>query len=98
MNESEMKLHRLFAAARTAPPAGEAGAMPGPLKTRVLAHWRAAAAAEAGRGLALVFRAALVCATIVMLVSVVWSFGDLTRDPDNDVAIANHELREDVMP
>jgi hypothetical protein len=98
MNDSDLKLHRLFAAARSAPPALETGAMPGPLQTRVLAHWRAAAAAEPGRSLALVFRAALVCAAIVMLVSVAWSFGDLTHDPESDVAIANYELREDVMP
>ena len=97
MNDSDLKLNRLFAAARSAPPARETGAMPGPLKTRVLAHWRAAAA-EPGRSLALVFRAALVCAAIVMLVSVAWSFGDLTQDPESDVAIANYELREDVMP
>ncbi|HEY2951406.1 MAG TPA: hypothetical protein VGK40_02420 [Verrucomicrobiae bacterium] len=98
MNEPEVQLNRLFAAARRAPPAEEAAAMPGPLKTRVLAHWRAAAAAEAGRSLALVFRTALVCAAIVMLVSVAWSFGELTHDPENEVAIANYELREDVMP
>jgi hypothetical protein len=98
MSEPEMQLNRLFAAARMAPPADEAAAMPGPLQTRVLAHWRAAAAAEAGRSLALVFRAALVGAAIVMLLSVAWSFGVLTHDPENEVAIANYELREDVMP
>ena len=72
--------------------------MPGYLKARVLANWRAAAAEEMGHGLALVFRVALLGAAVVMLVSIVWSFGELAYDPDNDVATANYELRQDVMP
>jgi hypothetical protein len=38
------------------------------------------------------------CATLVMLASIAWSFSALTHPPENAVAIANFELRFDVMP
>jgi hypothetical protein len=98
MNERDQRLNRLFEAARVGLPNDEIAGMPGHLKTRVLAHWRSALADEAGHGLARVFRFALLGAAIVMLASIAWSFGELTHDPDNDVAVANYELRRDVMP
>ena len=98
MNEREVRLNRLFETARIAPLPNIAGTMPGPLKTRVLAHWRATAPEDAGRGLAWVFRFALLGAAVVMTASVAWSYGELAYDPDDDVATANYELREDVMP
>jgi len=98
MKERKTRLNRLFETARTAPVPVAAGAMPGPLKTRVLAHWRAAVPEDASRGLARVFRFALLGAAIIMTASVAWSFSELTHDPDDDVATANYELREDLMP
>jgi hypothetical protein len=69
------------------------------LKTRLLAYWRASAWPDrAGHSLALVFRNALMCAAAVMLATVIWSYKELAFDPQNDVAVANFELREDVMP
>ena len=97
MNERETRLNRLFETARIAP-APAAGQMPGHLKTRVIAHWRAAVTEEAGRGLARVFRFALLGAATIMAMSVAWSYAELAYDPDDDVAVANYELREDVMP
>ena len=44
------------------------------------------------------FRNAFACAAIVMLASIAWSFADLANDPESDVAVANYELRADVMP
>lgn len=97
MKECEVQLQRLFAAARQSTPAPEHEAMPGHLRTRVLAHWRSGGlAGDVGRGLALMFRGALACAAAVMLVSIVWSFS--AGETENDVALANFELRTDVMP
>jgi len=98
MKERDVRLNRLFDTARLARPAGEPGVMPLHLKRRVIAHWRADSRDERGRGMALVFRAALACAAVVMLASIAWSFTDLTQDPADDVAIANYDLRADVMP
>jgi len=100
MKQRDVRLHRLFAAARTTAPADEASSMPGYLKGRVLAHWRAGVRVdETGRRLVRMCRAALVGATIVMLVSIAWSFS--THEPENDIALANYELRDalstDVM-
>ena len=99
MKEHNVRLNRLFKAARMAPAPDDTEVMPGHLKTRVLAHWRSGAAeGETRRGLAWVFRCALICAGVLMLASVAWSFGELAYDPEDDVAIANYELRADVMP
>ena len=98
MKNPGVQLNRLFEAARAVPAFEEIDEMPGPLKTRVLAHWRSSAAEETGRVLAGFFRSALIGAAVVMLASIAWSFGELTHDPEDDVAIANYELRAGVMP
>lgn len=77
--------------------------MPRPLHTRILAYWQAGPPREpVGRSLALVFRLSLACATIVMLGSLAWSYEELSHAPQNDVEIANYELRDElrteVMP
>jgi hypothetical protein len=96
MNERELKLDRLFKAARLAP-VEEIGPMPGSLRTRILAHWRSGRSSEhAGHLLVALFRQALMFAAVVMLVSIAWSLS--TRVPDNEEAVANYELRADVMP
>jgi len=97
MNTPDGQLNRLLAAARRAPPRETEG-MPPFLRTRILAHWRAAAAEEAVPSLALVFRCALGLAMVVMLASIAWSYNTLAQEPENDVAIANFELRADVTP
>jgi len=97
MKKHDVRLQRLFEAVKAAPPADEEESMPGRLRARVLADWRASGLDTAGHGLALLFRGALICAGVVMLASVAWSFGELAYDPENDVATANYELREDVM-
>jgi len=75
MNDPEVKLNRLFQAARSAPAEETAEPMPAHLKTRILAHWRSEGARESGwLSLASLFRRALACATLAMLVCLVWSY------------------------
>ena len=98
MKERDVRLNRLFDTARLARPEGEPGAMPLHLKRRVLNKWRAEASEERGRSMTVIFRGAFACAAIVMFATIAWSFADLAYDPESDVAIANYELRADVMP
>ena len=108
MKDSELKLNRLFKAARSAPaPAADAPeGMPAHLKARVLAHWRSEGAQETGwLSLASLFRRALACATLAMLVCLAWSYvgypdpgvTDFAPDQSDDVAV-NYEPPTDLMP
>jgi hypothetical protein len=91
-------LDRLFAAARAAAPEAPE-AMPAYLQRRILEQWRAGVPwADAGRSLAQMFRGALIGATMVALLSIAWSVRDLADEPENDEAMANYELRADLMP
>jgi hypothetical protein len=98
MRRDDIKLERLFSAARAAQEA-PAEEMPPYLAGRVIAHWRA------GRGrddswqtVVRLFRRALVCAGVVMLFALAWGHDGLDATPDNDEAYANYELRSDLMP
>lgn len=98
MNRDDIKLQRLFAAARNA---GDAlpEEMPPHLAIRILAHWRSGALKEdSWQIVVLLFRRALACASIVMLFTLAWSYDGLSDDLDSDEAYANYELRADVMP
>lgn len=98
MKRDEASLERLLAAARAVGDEPEV-ALPGYLRTRLLAQWRSGSGPdEAMQGLILLFRRALICAGIFMIVCVALSYHELTRPPESDVAIANYELRADVMP
>ena len=97
MKDLDVPLKRLFAAARQAADSTEPAAMSGALKTRILAHWRSAEE-TAGHHLAMMIRVALGCAAALMIASIAWSSMGLDDDDDGDVAIANYELRSDVMP
>lgn len=98
MNRDDIKLQRLFAAARSAEPAA-AGEMPPYLAGRVIAHWRSGMLKDdSWQTLVTVFRRALVCAGVVMLFTLAWSYDGLDTTPENDEAYANYQLRADVMP
>lgn len=100
MNRHEDSLQRLFKAAQAAPAEAPA-AMPAHLQTRLLAHWRAGAEPEdfwSSLALALVCRRALVCAGVLMALSIAWSCRELMAQPESDVAIANYELRASLLP
>jgi hypothetical protein len=96
--KNEIKLQRLFAAARTAGEA-PAGEMPGYLKTRILADWRLGSDIDdTWATLVMVFRRGLVCASVAMVAALAWTFvasSDLSLDEE---ALANYELRAQVMP
>ena len=98
MSRDDLKLERLFAASRSAEPA-PVEEMPPYLASRVIAHWRAGALKDdSWQMLVLVFRRALLCAGIVMLFTLAWSYDSLDATPDGDEAYANYQLRADVMP
>lgn len=98
MNRHDRQLERLFAAAREAiSPIHEE--MPSHLANRVLAHWRSGGLVEdSWQMVVLLFRRALVCASIVMIFTLAWSFDDGLADDPNGEAYANYELRADLMP
>jgi hypothetical protein len=99
MKKPEIILNRLFDAARLARSSDDNAVMPGYLQAAVLRGWRRGwASLPVAPSLIIVFRRALMCATLVMLASIAWAFSALTHPPENDVAIANFELRFDVMP
>ena len=96
--KNEIKLQRLFAAARRAgeEPAGE---MPGYLKTRVLADWRVGSEIDdTWLTLVKVFRRGLVCASVVMMAALAWTFVASGEMPLDEEALANYELRAQVLP
>jgi len=98
MNREDVKLERLFAAARSAGPV-PAEEMPPYLAARVIAHWRTGTLKDDSWHIVVrVFRRALLCASIVMLFTLAWSYDSLDPTPDPDEAYANYELRADVMP
>ena len=96
--KNEMKLERLFAAARAAGEA-PAGEMPGYLKTRILADWRLGSEIDdRWATLVMVFRRGLVCASVVMVAALAWTFAASGDMPLDEEALANYELRAQVMP
>ena len=98
MNRDDIKLQHLFAAARHAQQV-ETEEIPPYLASRVIAHWRSGAARDdSWQTLVKVFRRALVCAGVVMLFTIVWSYDGLDVAPENDEAYANYQLRVDDLP
>ncbi len=104
MKDRELKLNRLFQAARSAPAPGVADEMPAHLKARVLAHWRSDETRESGwLSLASLFRQALACAALAMLVCLVWSQGapgvaDVTSELPSEEMLASYELPAELLP
>jgi len=96
MKNGETKLNQLFAAAR--PGTTDTAAvqtLPAHIKVRVLAHWRSGAEEIAALWLSAFFGRALACAAIIMAASVTWAVA--TDEPDDEVAVANYELRADLF-
>ena len=98
MKDRNANLERLFNAARSAPLPELPAQMPDRLKTRVLAHWRAATAEaeRTSRSIAALFRTALACAALATLLCVAWSSADLSPEPRNEEDLANYELRVEL--
>jgi hypothetical protein len=98
MTSPDSRLFQLLAAARSAGPE-PITAMPRALQNRVLAHWDLPnVQGEIVRSLHILFRRAAVCASALMLASIVWSIATGNSPPEDDLALANLELREGVLP
>jgi hypothetical protein len=105
MKNRDVKLERLFEAARSAPAPSPADEMPAHLKTRVLAHWRTRSDDAGWLSLASLYRNALVCAGLAMLLCVVWNQLDPAStdysqssysDAQSEESIDN--LRDELIP
>jgi hypothetical protein len=96
--KTRLQVERLLRAAKRGGALTEGQeSIPPHLKTRLLAHWRSRETPE-DWFLPLALRRALICAGLVMMLCIVYSSSELLNDPDNDVALANFELRENVLP
>ncbi len=95
-DRDQLTLHRLIRAARSASEQS-IETMPEHLKTRILARWRAGDQSDHSFLLSL-FRRGLIGAAFIMLACILWSFDGLIDPPENDIALANYELREDLLP
>ena len=90
-------LDRLFQAAKAAP-LDPIPPLPAYLPARVLAHGRGRGwADDSFAGLIPLFRRAFALGATIMVVSIAWSYAEIAADTD-DEAIANFEVRADVLP
>lgn len=97
MKPTDQSLERLFKAAARAPrPAPEP--LPCPLETRVLAEWRSLAREDEFAWLAGLFRRAVICAGVVMLLSIFWSHREKPNTAAVVVALANYEINTHLPP
>ena len=98
MKQADEQLARLLRAAAAAPEP-EVEDPPPYLLRRVLAQWRTVRMTEAPSLVAaLVFRRALVCAFIVMALTVAWAHRQLIEPMPNEVAIAEYETQLTLSP
>ena len=88
---------RLAGTARRAPvePAPE---MPFGFDTRALADWQAQREGEAAVPWARLLRGALVCASLIMLLSLAMNFQSLKEGDSGPVAIADSAIRMSLYP
>ena len=104
MKNRDVKLERLLEAARSAPAPDAADEMPAPLKTRVLAHWRSRPDDADWLSLASLFRTALACAGMAMLLCVAWNqldpastdYSQSYTDVQSEESVDN--LRDELIP
>ncbi len=88
---------RLADAARQATP-GPPPDVPFGFDTRVLAQWRSQREAEETLPWTLLLRGALVCASLLMLLSVAMNYQSLKEREPGSVAIADSALRMSMLP
>lgn len=97
MNPFDHSLERLFQAAARAPKSS-AGPPSFGLEARVLAQWRARPMEDEFALLAGLFRRAVVCAALVMVLSIVWSGHEKPNAAASVVALANYEINTHLPP
>ena len=97
MNPLDHALQRLFQAAARAPePAPES--LPSALESRVLARWRQETTDDRALLLAALFRRAILCASLITALSLVWSYQEDGNVASNTVALANYEINLRLPP
>jgi len=97
MNHDEHALKRLLKAASRSQ-AKTPDAMPFGLESRILANWRRDEAEDDSVLLASLFRRAVICASIVMVVSIGWSQLAAAREVPGAVVLTNFEEVIRVVP
>ena len=97
MNRDEHILKRLLKSAgksrRETPEA-----MPFATEARILAGWRSSGTAEDWTGMVSYFRRAVVCAVLVMIVSIGWSELSSAREVPGAAALANLMQAVQIVP
>lgn len=96
-HDSELE-HLLKSAARARRPLPEQ--VPFALEARVLAQWRrgSAAAGEAAQFFLPLLRRAALCACLLMLLSIAFSYRALLSGDNDEVALANSAIDLSVLP
>lgn len=98
MKPTDKTLQRLLNAAAKAPSEIPI-APPLGLETRVLAQWRAATADDDSASLFAFFRHAVVGASLVLVLSAVWSLSQPTGGAAGDeAALLNYEIQKGLNP
>jgi len=88
---------RLAETARRAP-AGPPAEMPFGFDTRVIAGWRGRQQPEEALPWTLLLRGALVCASLILLLSVAMNYQALKEREPGSVAIADSAIRMSMLP
>jgi hypothetical protein len=98
MNHLDQSLQRLFKAAARAPRPAES--LSANQEARLLAHCRTHPAEDEIAVFACLFRRAVVCASVLMLLSIAWNY--LEREPDMDppaaASLTGFQVAMDVVP
>jgi hypothetical protein len=97
MTWSDPALDRLLRAAAQAPK-NVATSPSFALETRVLAHWKAGETGDDAAFLAGQFRRAIVCASLVMVLSIAWSWLAHLNDSPSKTALAKYALALQLRP
>ncbi len=98
MKRTDDSMQRLLDAATKAPVEAP-GAPPLGLETRVLAQWRAGAAEDDSASLFAFLRHAMVGASLVLVLSAVWSLSRPSSSLAGDeAALLNHAIQQTLNP
>ena len=97
MNPLDQSLWRLLQAAAQAPKP-EPEPLPFTVEARVLAQWRARAMEDEFAWLAAMFRRAVICASAVMVLSIVWSDQEKPSAAAGVMELANYEINAHLPP
>jgi len=97
MNRDEHRLKRLLKAAKQSP-REMPDAMPFSTEARILAGWRSSAREEDWPGMVGYFRRAVVCAVLVMGVSIGWSQFTTAREVPGAMALSSLAQAVQIAP